>query len=342
MNILHLPVGATSHPTASSPPSSPTAKPTSCEGYVTKRGHFRKSWRVRYLVLNGADLLVSYFDSKEVAHTPGAVPKGSFYLSSVEKHEYFVGILGAKEKPFGFKLVGHAPRKGYVELDIFVETLGDLNKWLEVCQNALEASKKLTRNGLTDISTSKTMFGFSPSSSPQKQMQKLATSKEAMLKQAIQEIESAKLIGREACQEIVIQGEKLDHIETELGHVQTDLDHADKLLRHMKNPFLHMFSNDERVKPQPGAAAAPTPAHSIHSVVQGEAGGDMPLAVTGDMSDIERLASLLGELEQQATLLNEEAAKSTGQIERISEQLTTVNDRVKTQTKKANTTITRA
>jgi hypothetical protein len=201
MNILHLPVGATSHPTADA-----AVHPTSCEGYVTKRGHFRKSWRVRYLVLNGADLCVSYFDSKDVARTPGASPKGSFYLSSVEKHEYVVGVLGAQKKPFGFKMVGHAPRKGYVELDIFVESRGDLAKWLEVCQHALAAAKKLTRSGLSDAASTKSLFGFSPATSPQKQIQKLSASKEELLKQAIDEIESAKLMGREACQEIVVQG----------------------------------------------------------------------------------------------------------------------------------------
>jgi hypothetical protein len=145
MNILKLPLGST---------PSAAHKPTSCEGYVTKRGHFRKSWRVRYLVFNGVTLQVSYFDSKENARTSGGVAKGSFYLSSVEQHEYVTGgALGTQEKPFGFKMTGHAPQKGYVELDIFVETLGDLKKWLEICQNALSAAAKLTRNGRTGMNT---------------------------------------------------------------------------------------------------------------------------------------------------------------------------------------------
>lgn len=127
-------------------------KPTSCEGYVTKRGHFRKSWRVRYLVVNGSDLLAAYFESRDASRTAGAAPKGSFYVSSVEKHEYWVGMLGGREKPFGFKLVGHAPRKGFVELDVFVETLADLNKWVEVVQNALDAAKKCTWKGVSGAS----------------------------------------------------------------------------------------------------------------------------------------------------------------------------------------------
>lgn len=125
-------------------------KQTSCAGYVTKRGHFRKSWRVRYLVLNGADLQVAYYESKTAFDTNAkAGVKGSFYLSSIEKHEYWIGTVGAKEKPYGFKMVGHAPGKGYVELDIVVDTLHDLNEWLMVAHNALEASKKLARAGMS-------------------------------------------------------------------------------------------------------------------------------------------------------------------------------------------------
>lgn len=208
MNILRVPDMklATSHGSGGD-----KFKATSCEGYVTKRGHFRKSWRVRYLVFNGADLQVSYFESRDASHgggaTTAATPKGSFFVSSIEKHEYWVGVMGGREKPFGFKLVGHAPKKGYIELDIFVETLGDLNKWVEVVQNALDAAKKRSRTpGATDSSTTKNMFGFSTSASPQLQVKKLAATKEELLKDALREIEGAKLIGREAINEIIIQG----------------------------------------------------------------------------------------------------------------------------------------
>lgn len=137
-------------------------KQTSCAGYVTKRGHFRKSWKVRYLVLNGADLLVSYYDSKTTFEkNEKSTMKGSFYLSSIEKHEYWIGTVGTKEKPFGFKMVGHAPGKGYVELDIVVDTLHDLNEWLMVAHNALEASKKVTRAGISGRSHSRGAFASS-------------------------------------------------------------------------------------------------------------------------------------------------------------------------------------
>ncbi|KAF1774038.1 PH domain-like [Phytophthora cactorum] len=144
MNILRVPEhGATA--------SGDKARPTSCEGYVTKRGHFRKSWRVRFLVVDGSNLQVSYFESRAASHpTTGepSAPKGSFYLSSIEPHEYVVGVMGAADKPFGFKMVGHAPKKGYVELDVFVDTLADRNKWLEVARNALSAKRQLTRQAI--------------------------------------------------------------------------------------------------------------------------------------------------------------------------------------------------
>ena len=60
---------------------------------------------------------------------------------------------------------------------------------------------------------------------------------------------------------------------------------------------------------------------------------------TGPLSDLEMLALALGELEEQATLMNAEAAKSTEQIARVEQRLTNVNDRVQTQTKKATATM---
>ncbi|TYZ67895.1 hypothetical protein PybrP1_010141 [[Pythium] brassicae (nom. inval.)] len=336
MNILRVPDAklATS--------SGDKFKPTSCEGYVTKRGHFRKSWRVRYLVFNGSDLLVAYFESRDASRTAGAVPKGSFYVSSVEKHEYWVGMLGGREKPFGFKLVGHAPRKGFVELDVFVESLADLNKWVEVVQNGLDAAKKRTWKGVSDSVGTKNMLGFSLGAPSQLQVKKLAATKEELLRDALREIEGAKLIGREAVHEIVAQGEKLDQLEGDLGQVESDLDHADKLLRHMRRPVLHVFSSDTRSKPSSKSASvgagggARSPGRAADSSGLGAAEqphGDEPL------SDLERLALALGELEQQANLMSAEAVKSTEQIVRVEERLTAVNNRVQAQTKKANVTM---
>ncbi|OWZ21104.1 hypothetical protein PHMEG_0004399 [Phytophthora megakarya] len=344
MNILQVPeIGTTA--------SGDKARPTSCEGYVTKRGHFRKSWRVRFLVIDGSNLEVSYYESRTACHPSrgeASTPKGSFFLSSIEPHEYAIGVMGAADKPFGFKMVGHAPKKGYVELDVFVDTLADRNKWLEVARNALCAKRQLTRQAI-DQSVSpnkKNLFGFSlstqPAMSPSKQMQTLAMSKEELLSEALREIEAAKLVGREACNEIVIQGEKLDAIEQDLGAIDRDLDFGDKLLRRLKNPTVHLFSDDSRPKSNIGSKAN-SPQRSVQS------GGtspsrlppatDMESSVDPGASDLERLALALGELEVQAEMLNSEAGKSTQQIERIEHQLSHVTTRVEKQTKQASATL---
>ncbi|RLN94449.1 hypothetical protein BBJ28_00006435 [Nothophytophthora sp. Chile5] len=341
MNILRVPeVGATVS-------GGDKARPTSCEGYVTKRGHFRKSWRVRFLLLDGADLQVSYFESRAACHPPQAdapVPKGSFYLSNIEPHEYVVGVMGAADKPFGFKMVGHAPRKGYVELDVFVETLGDRSKWLEVARNALSAKRQLTRQAIDQsVSPNKmSLFGFSLSSapsqtsmSPKKQMQTLVTSKEVLLADALREIEAAKLVGREACTEMVSQGEKLDAVEQDLSAIDRDLDFGDKLLRRLKSPTLHLFSDDTRPKAQATSKgnsqqSGSSPTRFVSAIEERDSAGG---------SELERLAQALGELEIQAELLNGEAARSTQQITRIEEQLASVSDRVEKQTKQASATL---
>lgn len=344
MNILRVPEhGATA--------SGDKARPTSCEGYVTKRGHFRKSWRVRFLVVDGSNLQVSYYESRAACHPPigqPSAPKGIFYLSSIEPHEYVVGVMGAADKPFGFKMVGHAPKKGYVELDVFVDTLADRNKWLEVARNALGAKRQLTRQAI-DQSVSpgkKNLFGFSvslspqPAMSPQKQIQTLSKSKDELLSQALRELEAAKLVGREACNEIVVQGEKLDAIEQDLSAIDRDLDFGDKLLRRLKSPTLHLFSDDSRPK-STGSSKGSSPQRSHQS------GGSSPtrlppaLEISSDagVSDLERLAQALGELEVQAELLNGEAGRSSQQIERIEHYLTNVTTRVEKQTKQASATL---
>ncbi|CEG48667.1 agc rsk rskp90 protein kinase [Plasmopara halstedii] len=338
MNILRLPEpGATA--------SGDKAQPTSCEGYVTKRGHFRKSWRVRFLVLDGSNLQVAYYESRAACHPPNGestMPKGSFYLSNIEPHEYVIGVMGAADRPFGFKMVGHAPRKGFVELDVFVETQTDRNKWLEVACNALKAKRQLTRQAI-DQSVSpnkKKLFGFSvPSStqpvmSPQKQMQTLATSKEGLLLEALREIEAAKLVGREACNEIVNQGEKLDVIEQDLSAIDRDLDFGDKLLHRLKSPTLHFFSDDTRPK-------VPLGDHPHHSGSTSPSRLIPAIEITRDagVSDLQRLAQALGELEVQAELLNSESGHSSQQIERIEHHLSHVTERVEKQTKQAVATL---
>ncbi|RLN48360.1 hypothetical protein BBJ29_001269 [Phytophthora kernoviae] len=320
MNILRVPeVGATA--------SGDKARPTSCEGYV------------------------SYFESRTACHPPhGETPahKGSFYLSNIAPHEYVVGVMGAADKPFGFKMVGHAPRKGYVELDVFVETLSDRNKWLEVARNALGAKRQIMRQAIDQSvsPTKKGMFGFGLSLSPQplvppqKQIQALTHNKEELLAEALRELEAAKMVGREACNEIVVQGEKLDSVEHDLHAIDRDLDFGDKLLRHLKNPTLHLFSDDTRPKSHANSnESSPQRTHQSAGSSPTHLPFSMGSANDADASDLERLAHALGELELQAELLNGEAGRSTQQIARIEQQLSNVTARVEKQTKQASATL---
>lgn len=111
----------------------------------------------------------------------------------------------------------------------------------------------------------------------------------------------------------------------------------------MASPNLHMFSNDNRTKaksPVGSPIKTTAPLSPARTAVLGSPSTiDSVSVFQPEMNDIERLARLLGDLEQQATLLNEETMKSTDQIDRITDQLSYVNDRVQAQTKKANTTI---
>jgi hypothetical protein len=362
MNILRPPKAAAqaSPPSDDAAPASSPIKPTSCEGYVSKRGHFRKSWRVRYLVLDGSDLRVSYYDSRTALQS-SLTPKGEFFLSSIEKNAYVVG-MGGQDKPFGFKMVGHAPGKGFTELDVFVESVADLNKWLEVAHNALERASKLSRSKVIAESVQaaggtpgRSVFGFrltagpsSPgalaSSSPEQQMKTLGVTKQTMLQDALKELEGAKHIGREACNEIVVQGQKLDSVEGHLVAIESDLDHGDKLLRRLKSPMLHILARNVHrpaTSPSKPSSAYTSGVDAGYGSSGANAGAAIRVEGVEGGSELERLAQALGELEAQATLLNAEAVKSTEQIARIEHKLTTVNDRVQKQTKQATVGIQR-
>lgn len=318
---------------------------------------------MRYLVLDGSDLRVSYYESRTAFQSGSASPKGEFFLSSVEKHAYSVG-MGGQDKPFGFKMVGHAPGKGFTELDVYVDTLADLNKWLEIAHNALERANNSPRAKLladsvasAGVVNARSIFGFrlgngstSPvaalaASSPEQQIKTLGGTKQVLLTDALKELEGAKLIGREACNEIVVQGQKLDNVEANLGAIEGDLDFGDKLLRRMKRPMLHVLARDLQ-RPQ---ASPSKPSNAYLSGV--EAGSEFTVglgpaaiqvdAVGGEGGELERLARALGELEAQATLMGAEAVKSTEQIARIEQKLTAVNARVQKQTKQATTSIQR-
>jgi hypothetical protein len=120
--------------------------------------------------------------------------------------------------------------------------------------------------------------------------------------------------------------------------VDADLDYGDKLLSHLKSPLLHLFSSDARDKKSASPAHSPVKSKqsALSSAARADALGQGVERAGGDMSDMERLASLLGELEAQATLLNEEAVRGTAQVERVGDALAHINERVQNQTKKAD------
>jgi hypothetical protein len=118
------------------------------------------------------------------------------------------------------------------------------------------------------------------------------------------------------------------------------LDYGDKLMHHMKSPILHFFSNDNAPATNHAHKHPNVSSHDTKMVPQSVIRGSEPTTTTtAEMSDVERLTLLLGELEQQATLMNEEAIRGTKQIEHITEGLSIVNDRVQAQTKAAKSII---
>jgi hypothetical protein len=98
-------------------------------------GHLVKSWKRRYMVLNGDTLELAYYDSKDGLYKENHKAKGSFILSEVEKVDF--SSEGVHIKPYGIKFVGHAPGKGFKECDVYLENQLDQTKWLEVAHNAL-------------------------------------------------------------------------------------------------------------------------------------------------------------------------------------------------------------
>lgn len=217
------------------------------------------------------------------------------------------------------------------------------------------------------------MLGFKTAISSQQQMTNLKTTKAASLKEALRDIEAAKAIGREACNEIVVQGgtvinpawicsldddlvgllaEKLDHIEEDLDHIHGDLDYGDKLLNRIKSPLRYLLAGSptrgkQKKKSHNGATGklgqhtdTATANHGKQNKAHDARTADLTTS-SEPLSDIEMLVLALGELEEQATVINTEAVKSTEQINRIEEKLTNVNGRVVAQTKTANTAITK-
>ena len=59
-------------------------KQTSCQGYVWKEGSLVKTWKQRYLVLEGEQKHLAYYESKQ-SYQAETKAKGELNYSSVEK-----------------------------------------------------------------------------------------------------------------------------------------------------------------------------------------------------------------------------------------------------------------
>ena len=100
-----------------------------------------KTWKHRYLVLDGDNLTLSYYGSKTIYRSKGK-PKGSFVFSGAE------GVQGKSNHHYGVKLTGHRPGTGYAEFLFCLENEKDKKKWFDVANNAISVK---TRQGKKSV-----------------------------------------------------------------------------------------------------------------------------------------------------------------------------------------------
>ncbi|CCI45124.1 unnamed protein product [Albugo candida] len=245
-----------------------------------------------------------------------------------------------KERPFGFKMVGHAPKQGYVELDVFVDSLSNMDQWLDVINNGLKANKRMAREAfMAEMDTTKGVLGFSFAGTTSKQQVKeLKSRKSDYIHEALQQIEMAKSAGSAACDEIVAQGEQLGKVEQNLSNIESDLNHSEKLIKSIRHPLRYFFSKTHHHEKD--AMSKNNTNHRSHHHQTGilhmrkNDGKIEHVAeeICVPTNDLEKLAMALKELEVQAQLINSEAVKSNDQITRIEGQLSGINDRIQSQT----------
>ncbi|OQR99746.1 hypothetical protein ACHHYP_04621 [Achlya hypogyna] len=309
-------------------------KQTSCEGYVTKRGHVMKSWRRRYMVLNGDTLQVSYYESKTNYQSDKPKEKGSFILAEIEKHDYSDEGVGVK--PYGFKLVGHAPGYGYKEFCVYVESPKDQNKWLEVAHNALGknvAPKENPDERMGKLLGHRAPSGFLTSSSVQ--LRNVNKTKEELLRKAIVELEHARATGDNTVSEMGHQAEMLDVAERNLDDVATELDRGDNIIKKMASPFFYFFASSKRAKTPKSHSAhnlgSPrTPMNSPSHAASGRKLGQTTLPSASQQQDeeLDQLSKILASLETQAQTINTEVDRTSEQLDRIQKKTEEADARV--------------
>ncbi|ETV80828.1 hypothetical protein H257_06294 [Aphanomyces astaci] len=337
---------------------------TSCEGYVTKRGHLMKSWKRRYMVLNGDTLLVSYYDSKEI-YTSKGHPKGSFVLSECEKQD--LSDEGASVKPFGFKFIGHCPGQGYKEYSVYVESQIDQTKWLNVAHNALGknsspqksmsqrieeitgpllpcASVQLNcpRRDMIHITTLGHKESAGLMQSLEAQMKNVKKTSQELLQQAINDAKEADRIGDATVNEMVYQEDVLNDAEGTVDTMGRQMDHAEDLGRSLKHPILykltHLFTRKKSYKKggrgsktrKGGAKASRS---SRVSRVKLQPPQQQHAAAQPEDDQLDQLSKILAKLGQTADTISDITARTTEQVDRIDQKVTSVDDRVKKEAK---------
>ncbi|KAG9415898.1 hypothetical protein AC1031_000284 [Aphanomyces cochlioides] len=312
---------------------------TSCEGYVTKRGHLLKSWKRRYMVLDGETLHVSYYDSKEIYQSKGE-PKGSFVLTECEKQD--LSDEGSHVKPFGFKFVGHCPGKGYKEFSVFVETQIDQTKWLNVAHNALGKSsspQKTINQRIEEITGHKEASGLMLSMEAQMKNAK-KTSKE-LLEQAIKDAKEADRIGKATVGEMEYQEEVLNEAEGTLDVASGQLEHAKEVGKELKHPILykltHLFSPKKKKKKGKGG-------HGKGGIKQPSGVSRTPktspvklqpagLPQKQEEDQLDELSKILANLGKTAETISVITDRTAEQVDRIDHKVAILDDQLKKEVK---------
>ncbi|EQC40709.1 hypothetical protein SDRG_01781 [Saprolegnia diclina VS20] len=319
-------------------------KQTSCEGYVTKRGHVMKSWRRRYMVLDGDTLKVSYFDSKTIYKSDKPKEKGSFILAEIEKHDY--SDEGGGVKPYGFKLVGHAPGHGYKEFCVYVETAKDQTQWLEVAHNALGknvAPQASADQRATALLGHRAASGFLTSAPVQ--LRNVNKTKEELLRKAIVTLEHARTVGDNTVSEMGHNAEMLDIAEANMDYVGTELDRGDNIIKKMTSPFFYYFSSSKSKKkgagsPKSKSARSHLPQTPMNSPTNKKPSGPTsktggPTTDAGD-DELDQLSKILASLEVHANTISTEVERTTEQIDRIQKKMVEADERVVEQSAKVH------
>ncbi|ETV97904.1 hypothetical protein H310_09223 [Aphanomyces invadans] len=307
---------------------------TSCEGYVTKRGHMMKTWKRRYMVLHGDTLLVAYYDSKEIYKSNGP-PKGSFVLSECEKQD--LSDEGGSVKPFGFKFIGHCPGQGYKEYMVFVETQIDQTKWLNVAHNALGKTTYIPSPSMESHGGAGHKESAGLMISLEAQIKNVKKTSHELLQQAINDAKEADRIGDATVDEMAYQEEVLNDAENTVDAMGKQMDRAEDLGKSIKHPilykFTHIFSRKKSKRGKRGASSKKrgggksTRSSRVPRGVQVKLHPPQPQPKQEE-DQLDELSKILAKLGQTADTISDITTRTTEQVDRIDQKVTSVDERV--------------